>query len=90
MGGMPPGLLARAIHDPVDRRGCDYCGKPADSEPLQIVTDGIRSARLHRRCEASWLDGVPGPKRTVLYESDGGFAHVIIKSIKAQLSGNDQ
>ena len=90
MGGMPPGLLARAIPGPVDRRGCDYCGETADSEPLQIVTDGTRSARLHRRCEASWLDGVPGPKRTVLYGSDGGFAHVIIKSIKAQLSGNDQ
>ena len=29
----------------------------ADHEPLAVVTDGIRSARLHRRCEASWLDG---------------------------------
>src|SRR5262249_36719503 len=31
---------------------CDYCGLPADGQPIRLVGDGVRQARLHRRCEA--------------------------------------
>jgi Protein of unknown function (DUF3631) len=46
------------VSPPGQGRGdhCGYCGRGADHEPLALVTDGTRSARLHRRCEASWFD----------------------------------
>ena len=51
----PCPILTRGI-------GCDYCGRPADSQPLQVVGDGERQARLHRRCEVPWFNGLPGPE----------------------------
>lgn len=55
-------LLAQAVPDPHPRIGCDYCGRPADSQPLRVVGDGERQARLHRRCEVPWFNGLPGPE----------------------------
>jgi N6-adenosine-specific RNA methylase IME4 len=34
---------------------CDFCGKPADHQPLSQVADGRRMGQLHRRCEDPWL-----------------------------------
>ena len=59
-------LLAQAVPDPVDRRGCDFCGKPADYQRLLLITDGERAAWLHRRCEVPWLYDQPGPEKTVI------------------------
>ncbi len=87
MGGMPPAtdgiehLLAQAP-DPVDRRGCDFCGKPADHQPLRQVGDGSRSAWLHRRCEVPWLNGQPGPERTTVYQNSTANCRVTIQAIK--------
>jgi DnaJ domain len=39
-----------------DSETCDYCGQPADHQPLQTATDDWRQARLHRRCEGPWFD----------------------------------
>jgi hypothetical protein len=35
---------------------CDYCALPADGQPLRLVGDGVRQARLHRRCETAWAE----------------------------------
>jgi hypothetical protein len=39
---------------------CDYCGQPADYQPLRQVGDGTRLGKLHRRCEVPWAYGEPG------------------------------
>jgi energy-coupling factor transporter ATP-binding protein EcfA2 len=56
-------LLAQAVPDPVDRRGCDFCGKPGTADqPLQRVGDGDgRQAYLHRACEVPWLNSKDPP-----------------------------
>jgi hypothetical protein len=52
-------LAAQAV--PVDRRGCDYCGLPADNQPLRLCSDGERQAWLHRRCEVPWFSSKDRP-----------------------------
>jgi putative DNA primase/helicase len=37
---------------------CAYCHQPADYQPLQTVADDWRQARLHRRCEIAWVNGI--------------------------------
>jgi hypothetical protein len=39
-----------------DPETCDYCGHPADHQPLQTAADDRREARLHLRCERPWFD----------------------------------
>jgi hypothetical protein len=34
---------------------CDLCGGVSDHQPLCLVGDGERTARLHSRCEGAWL-----------------------------------
>jgi hypothetical protein len=45
--------------DPI-KRGCDYCGRPADYQPLRLVGDCRRLGYLHRRCEVLWAYAEPG------------------------------
>ena len=51
MGGMPSDMA----RDGPPFVACDFCGKPADHQPLSQVADGRRMGQLHRRCEDPWL-----------------------------------
>ena len=59
-GGVPTDIDAvveelAAQADP----GCGYCGRPGTPErPLLLASDGMREARLHRRCEVPWAEGL--------------------------------
>ena len=48
-GGAPNRVLVPPL--------CDYCGSPADDQPVCRVVTADREAWLHRRCEAPWLNG---------------------------------
>ena len=57
LSDIAPVFDARSISDPVD--SCDYCGKPADHQPLRRIAVGDgRQGWLHRRCEVPWAEGL--------------------------------
>jgi hypothetical protein len=58
MRGMPSDIDAVAA--PPGELHCDFCGRPADHQPLQQTGDGERLAWLHRRCEVPWLHSPRG------------------------------
>jgi hypothetical protein len=61
MRGMPSEVAALGQELPERSEvHCDFCGRPADHQPLQHVGDGEKLAWLHRRCEAPWLHSPRG------------------------------